>query len=94
MAGACLACRPPGNAWPPGMHCPVVAEQPAPLNAHIAAHTALPLPIPLCPHRTMPFAFCTREKHWCEFAESAESGESTQLVRGGIQGQQCTARGR
>uniref|UniRef100_A0A7R9V6E3 Beta-ureidopropionase n=1 Tax=Chlamydomonas euryale TaxID=1486919 RepID=A0A7R9V6E3_9CHLO len=24
----------------------------------------------------MPFAFCTREKQWCEFAESAESGES------------------
>jgi len=27
---------------------------------------------------TMPFAFCTREKHpWCEFAESAETGPST-----------------
>ncbi|PNW88284.1 hypothetical protein CHLRE_01g022650v5 [Chlamydomonas reinhardtii] len=24
----------------------------------------------------MPFAFCTREKVWCEFAESAETGES------------------
>ena len=24
----------------------------------------------------MPFAFCTREKQWCEFAESAETGES------------------
>lgn len=36
----------------------------------------LPLaPARLCRH--MPFAFCTREKSWCEFAESAESGEST-----------------
>ncbi|GFT92716.1 beta-ureidopropionase [Nephila pilipes] len=27
---------------------------------------------------TMPFAFCTREKHpWCEFAENAESGPTT-----------------
>jgi len=27
---------------------------------------------------TMPFAFCTREKHpWCQFAESAEDGPST-----------------
>lgn len=26
---------------------------------------------------TMPFAFCTREKHWLEFAESAEEGVST-----------------
>jgi hypothetical protein len=25
----------------------------------------------------MPFAFCTREKEWCAFAESAEAGEST-----------------
>ncbi|KXZ53165.1 hypothetical protein GPECTOR_7g1057 [Gonium pectorale] len=24
----------------------------------------------------MPFAFCTREKVWCEFAESAETGDS------------------
>ncbi|KAL6753297.1 beta-ureidopropionase [Haematococcus lacustris] len=24
----------------------------------------------------MPFAFCTREKQWCEFAESAETGAS------------------
>jgi beta-ureidopropionase len=30
----------------------------------------------------MPFAFCTREKHWCEFAESAASGPSTQLLSG------------
>ena len=30
----------------------------------------------------MPFAFCTREKSWCEFAESAETGESTQLLQG------------
>jgi hypothetical protein len=29
---------------------------------------------PLC--RPMPFAFCTREKQWCEFAESAETGDS------------------
>ena len=29
----------------------------------------------------MPFAFCTREKHpWCEFAESAEDGPSTQFL--------------
>ena len=27
---------------------------------------------------TMPFAFCTREKHpWCQFAESAENGPTT-----------------
>lgn len=26
----------------------------------------------------MPFAFCTREKHpWCEFAEEAETGQTT-----------------
>lgn len=31
---------------------------------------------------TMPFAFCTREKSWCEFAESAETGESTKLLQG------------
>jgi len=31
---------------------------------------------------TMPFAFCTREKQpWCEFAESAEDGFSTQFLR-------------
>ena len=30
----------------------------------------------------MPFAFCTREKHWCEFAEPAASGPSTQLLSG------------
>ncbi|KAG7171774.1 Beta-ureidopropionase-like [Homarus americanus] len=31
---------------------------------------------------TMPFAFCTREKQpWCEFAESAESGPTTQLCQ-------------
>uniref|UniRef100_A0A0D6R2V3 Beta-ureidopropionase n=1 Tax=Araucaria cunninghamii TaxID=56994 RepID=A0A0D6R2V3_ARACU len=29
---------------------------------------------------TMPFAFCTREKRWCEFAESID-GESTQLMK-------------
>ncbi|KAH9314866.1 hypothetical protein KI387_023493, partial [Taxus chinensis] len=29
---------------------------------------------------TMPFAFCTREKRWCEFAESID-GESTQLLK-------------
>ena len=29
----------------------------------------------------MPFAFCTREKHWCEFAESAETGPTTQLLQ-------------
>jgi len=30
---------------------------------------------------TMPFAFCTREKHpWCEFAESAEDGPSTKFL--------------
>ncbi|KAH7372895.1 hypothetical protein KP509_17G027500 [Ceratopteris richardii] len=31
---------------------------------------------------TMPFAFCTREKTWCEFAESAEEGESTKFLQG------------
>lgn len=30
---------------------------------------------------TMPFAFCTREKSWCEFAESAETGESTTFLQ-------------
>ncbi|XP_011551020.3 beta-ureidopropionase [Plutella xylostella] len=31
---------------------------------------------------SMPFAFCTREKHpWCEFAESATDGPSTQFLR-------------
>lgn len=30
----------------------------------------------------MPFAFCTREKHpWCEFAESAENGATTEFLR-------------
>lgn len=28
----------------------------------------------------MPFAFCTREKSWCEFAESAENGPSTRFL--------------
>jgi len=31
---------------------------------------------------TMPFAFCTREKHpWCEFAEHAENGPSTLFLK-------------
>lgn len=31
---------------------------------------------------TMPFAFCTREKHpWCEFAEPAETGATTKLMQ-------------
>ena len=29
----------------------------------------------------MPFAFCTREKAWTEFAESAEAGPSTRLCQ-------------
>lgn len=29
----------------------------------------------------MPFAFCTREKRWCEFAEPVD-GESTQFLQG------------
>lgn len=30
----------------------------------------------------MPFVFCTREKlPWCEFAESAENGPSTNLLK-------------
>ena len=29
----------------------------------------------------MPFAFCTREKSWCEFAESAEEGESVKFLQ-------------
>jgi beta-ureidopropionase len=29
----------------------------------------------------MPFAFCTREKHWNAFAESAETGPTTQLLQ-------------
>lgn len=39
-------------------------------------------PADLASCRTMPFAFCTREKHWCEFAESAATGPSTQLLSG------------
>lgn len=30
---------------------------------------------------TMPFAFCTREREWTEFAESVEGGPSTQLLQ-------------
>ncbi|XP_046386174.1 beta-ureidopropionase [Ischnura elegans] len=31
---------------------------------------------------TMPFAFCTREKNpWCQFAESAEHGPTTQFIK-------------
>lgn len=30
---------------------------------------------------TMPFAFCTREREWCEFAESAEEGAATRLCQ-------------
>jgi len=31
---------------------------------------------------TMPFAFCTREKHpWCDFAESAENGITTKFCQ-------------
>ncbi|KAL3683722.1 hypothetical protein R1sor_001744 [Riccia sorocarpa] len=30
---------------------------------------------------TMPFAFCTRERSWCEFAESAENGASTKFIQ-------------
>ncbi|KAG5674327.1 hypothetical protein PVAND_004303 [Polypedilum vanderplanki] len=31
---------------------------------------------------TMPFAFCTREKHpWCEFAENAENGPTTEFLK-------------
>lgn len=31
---------------------------------------------------TMPFAFCTREKHpWCEFAEDARSGPTTVMLQ-------------
>ena len=29
----------------------------------------------------MPFAFCTREKHYCAFAEPVDGGESTRLVQ-------------
>lgn len=30
----------------------------------------------------MPFAFCTREKYpWCSFAEDAENGPSTCLLK-------------
>lgn len=29
----------------------------------------------------MPFAFCTRERSWCEFAECAQDGPTTRLVR-------------
>jgi beta-ureidopropionase len=30
---------------------------------------------------TMPFAFCTREKQWTEFAEPAATGPSTKLCQ-------------
>lgn len=30
---------------------------------------------------TMPFAFCTREREWCEFAECAETGATTRLLQ-------------
>ena len=30
---------------------------------------------------TMPFAFCTREREWLEFAEPAETGPSTRLLQ-------------
>lgn len=31
----------------------------------------------------MPFAFCTREKHpWCEFAEDAQNGATTKMLKG------------
>lgn len=30
----------------------------------------------------MPFAFCTREKHWNAFGESAETGPTTKLLQG------------
>lgn len=29
----------------------------------------------------MPFAFCTREKKWCEFAEPVDGGESTKFLQ-------------
>jgi beta-ureidopropionase len=28
-----------------------------------------------------PFAFCTREREWCEFAECAETGLSAVLIQ-------------
>ncbi|KAK9827961.1 hypothetical protein WJX81_001495 [Elliptochloris bilobata] len=30
---------------------------------------------------TMPFAFCTRERRWCEFAEPVEGGASTRMLQ-------------
>lgn len=36
--------------------------------------------IPLQEAWTMPFAFCTREKRWCEFAEPVD-GESTKFLQ-------------
>lgn len=30
---------------------------------------------------TMPFAFCTREREWLEFAEPAETGPSTKMLQ-------------
>lgn len=30
---------------------------------------------------TMPFAFCTREREWLEFAEPAETGASTKMLQ-------------
>ena len=34
-----------------------------------------------CPCTAQPFAFCTREREWCEFAEPAETGPSTRLLQ-------------
>ena len=34
---------------------------------------------------TMPFAFCTREREWTEFAEPAETGPSTAFLQVGLQ---------
>ena len=33
---------------------------------------------------TMPFAFCTREREWTEFAEPAENGPSTAFLQVGL----------
>lgn len=30
---------------------------------------------------TMPFAFCTREKHWCQYAESPNDGPSIKFIK-------------
>ena len=55
-----------------------LASNPHSFSTVMGAHVVFLSP---CICRPMPFAFCTREKQWCEFAESAETGESVALCQ-------------